>query len=132
MSDTTATIPTQTRIAASREPNALLVELTHLIRRHYRGVLFFRDPRATTNNSGNPSVSLNGGAYTLLEGGMYFPNSYVRFNGGDQVSPSLCTVLVGGTHELSGNGVRGLAAVIADGSVPLPAATHSQLFASRS
>jgi ABC-2 type transport system permease protein len=41
MSDTTATIPTQTLIAASREPNALLVELPHLIRRHYRGVLFW-------------------------------------------------------------------------------------------
>lgn len=41
MSDTTATISTQTRIAASHEPHALLVELPHLIRRHYRGVLFW-------------------------------------------------------------------------------------------
>ncbi len=74
----------------------------------YRGVLFFRDPRAATNNSGNPSVSLNGGAYTVLEGGMYFPNSYVQFNGGNQVSPSQCTVLVGGTIDLSGSGVTNM------------------------
>lgn len=41
MSDTTATVPARTRIAASREPNALLVELPHLVRKHYRGVLFW-------------------------------------------------------------------------------------------
>lgn len=41
MSDTTATVPARTRIAATREPNTLLVELPHLIRKHYRGVLFW-------------------------------------------------------------------------------------------
>jgi ABC-2 type transport system permease protein len=39
MSDTTA--PAHIRIRASREPNALLVELPHLIRKHERGVLFW-------------------------------------------------------------------------------------------
>ncbi|MBW8268673.1 hypothetical protein [Caldovatus aquaticus] len=71
----------------------------------YRGVLFFRDPRAHNNNSGNPAVVMNGGAKQVLEGGMYFPNAYVRYNGGDQVSPSQCTVLIGGTIDLSGSGV---------------------------
>jgi hypothetical protein len=70
----------------------------------YRGVLFFRDPRATNNNSGNPAVAMNGGASTVLEGGMYFPNAYVRYNGGDDVNPSECTVLIGGTINLSGSG----------------------------
>lgn len=71
----------------------------------YRGVLFFRDPRAHNNNSGNPAVAMNGGAKQVLEGGMYFPNAYVRYNGGDQVSPSQCTVLIGGTIDMSGSGV---------------------------
>jgi hypothetical protein len=35
---------------------------------------------------------------------MYFPNSYVRYNGGSAVSPSSCTVLIGGTIALSGSG----------------------------
>lgn len=41
MTETTATIPVRTRIAASREPNTLLVWLPHAIRKHYRGVLFW-------------------------------------------------------------------------------------------
>jgi len=71
----------------------------------YRGVLFFRDPRAHNNNSGSPAVQMNGGALSVLEGGMYFPNAYVRYNGGDEVSPSQCTVLIGGTIDMSGSGV---------------------------
>ncbi|GGG24888.1 hypothetical protein GCM10010964_11160 [Caldovatus sediminis] len=84
------------RIMAPRNPRSDM---------DYRGVLFFRDPRAHNNNSGNPAVQMNGGALSVLEGGMYFPNAYVRYNGGDQVSPSECTVLIGGTIDLSGNGV---------------------------
>src|SRR5690606_34318480 len=41
MTDTTATIPTRPRIAASREPHALLVALPHLIRTHGRGMIFW-------------------------------------------------------------------------------------------
>jgi len=68
----------------------------------YRGVLFLRDARATGNDVGNPEVVINGGAGTTLEGGMYFPNSFVRFNGSSEVDPSSCTVLVAGAIDMSG------------------------------
>jgi hypothetical protein len=68
----------------------------------FNGVLFFRDPRATSNNSGNPSISINGGANTSLNGGMYFPQSYVKFNGNSSATGSTCTALIGGTLDFTG------------------------------
>lgn len=68
----------------------------------YAGILFFRDPRATGgNNQGNPAVNINGGAGTSLTGGMYFPNSYVKYSGNANVNA--CSVLIGGTVEMTGN-----------------------------
>ena len=68
----------------------------------YAGILFFRDPRATSGNTqGNPAVRINGGASTTLTGAMYFPNSYVVYNG--NAAANSCSVLVGGTIELTGN-----------------------------
>lgn len=68
----------------------------------YAGILFFRDPRATGGNGqGNPAVNINGGAGTSLTGAMYFPNSYVKFNGNADVNS--CNLLVGGTVEMTGN-----------------------------
>jgi Flp pilus assembly protein TadG len=68
----------------------------------FDGVLFFRDPRATTNNTGNPSVRINGGSDTYLFGAMYFPTSYVKFNGNTDMTPSTCTELIGGTVDFTG------------------------------
>ncbi|WP_027133149.1 pilus assembly protein TadG-related protein [Geminicoccus roseus] len=70
--------------------------------RDFNGVLFFRDPRATSNNSGNPSIRINGGADSRLEGAMYFPKSYVKFNGNSSVAGSTCTALIGGTLDFTG------------------------------
>jgi hypothetical protein len=67
----------------------------------WRGVLFFRDPRATSNPTNNPAVQINGGMTTQLRGGMYFPNSHVRFNG--NAGSSACSVVVAGSIEFSGN-----------------------------
>ncbi len=68
----------------------------------YAGILFFRDPRATGGNGqGNPAVDINGGANTSLTGGMYFPNSYVKYSGNSAVNS--CSVLIGGTVEMTGN-----------------------------
>ncbi|WP_437171124.1 pilus assembly protein TadG-related protein [Falsiroseomonas sp. E2-1-a4] len=68
----------------------------------YAGILFFRDPRATGgNNQGNPAVDINGGPSTSLTGAMYFPNSYVKYSGNAAVNT--CSVLIGGTVEMTGN-----------------------------
>jgi hypothetical protein len=68
----------------------------------YAGILFFRDPRATGGNSqGNPAVNINGGTSLSLTGAMYFPNSYVKYSGNSAVTT--CTVLIGGTVEMTGN-----------------------------
>lgn len=66
----------------------------------YDGILFFRDPRATSN-SGNAQVKINGGANTALTGGMYFPNSSIEYSGNS--STSQCSVLVAGAISLTGN-----------------------------
>jgi Flp pilus assembly protein TadG len=68
----------------------------------FRGVLLFRDGRATnTGGNGNPPVRINGGANLNLMGGMYFPNAHSRFNG--TAGTALCGVLVGGSFEFTGN-----------------------------
>jgi hypothetical protein len=68
----------------------------------YRGVLLFRDPRATsTGGGGNPPVRINGGANLNLMGGMYFPNAHARFNG--TAGTALCGVLVAASFEFTGN-----------------------------
>jgi Flp pilus assembly protein TadG len=66
------------------------------------GVLFFRDPRATSNSTSNPAVQINGGADTKLSGAMYFPQSYVKFNGNASATGSTCTALIAGTLDFNG------------------------------
>jgi hypothetical protein len=68
--------------------------------RDYDGILFFRDPRATSN-SGNAQVKINGGANTVLTGGMYFPNSSITYQGNSNTSQ--CSVLIAGAISLTGN-----------------------------
>ncbi|MDI3307061.1 MAG: hypothetical protein QJR07_08155, partial [Acetobacteraceae bacterium] len=66
------------------------------------GILFYRDIRATNGNGqGNPVVNINGGPSVTLAGGMYFPNSYVKYSG--SLDTNICSVLVGGTIEMTGN-----------------------------
>lgn len=68
----------------------------------YAGVLFFRDPRATGGNTqGSPAVDINGGPTTKLTGGMYFPNSYVKYSG--NAAANTCSILFGGTIDMTGN-----------------------------
>jgi hypothetical protein len=69
----------------------------------FRGVLFYRDGRATT---GGVAVKINGGGTALdIRGGLYFPSSSVEFSGGADVSG--CIVLVARSIELKGNSVVG-------------------------
>jgi Flp pilus assembly protein TadG len=68
--------------------------------RGYDGILFFRDPSATSN-SGNAQVSISGGANTVLTGGMYFPNSSIAYQGNSTTSQ--CSVVVAGGITLTGN-----------------------------
>jgi Flp pilus assembly protein TadG len=68
--------------------------------RAYDGILFFRDPNATSN-SGNAQVSISGGANTVLTGGMYFPNSNITYQGNSTTSQ--CSVVVAGGITLTGN-----------------------------
>jgi Flp pilus assembly protein TadG len=66
----------------------------------YAGVLFFRDPRATS-----PTVKITGSGTTVLTGAMYFPNSEVEYRGTPDATG--CSILIGGTISMSGNsGVR--------------------------
>ncbi|HEY8611932.1 MAG TPA: hypothetical protein VIL69_11645 [Roseomonas sp.] len=65
----------------------------------YAGILFYRDRRATQGSTG---ATMNGGAGTKLVGGMYFPTSYVKFNGNSGLNASECTALVANTVDLTG------------------------------
>ena len=69
----------------------------------FRGVLFYRDARAT---GGGTQVTINGGADLDLQGGLYFPSSAVKYAGGGNAEG--CTVLVAATIELTGNATAGV------------------------
>lgn len=64
----------------------------------WRGVLFYRDTRATNNND----VTINGGAASSLSGAMYFPTTSVTINGNS--STAGCTLIVASVMSFSGNG----------------------------
>ncbi|WP_270936090.1 pilus assembly protein TadG-related protein [Falsiroseomonas oryzae] len=64
----------------------------------WRGILFYRDVRAST---GGTAVRLNGGAGLRLAGGMYFPSSVVQFTGSSGMTG--CTVLVAAALDFRGN-----------------------------
>lgn len=64
----------------------------------WRGVLFYRDARATNGNN----VRLNGGASATMDGAMYFPTSDVIVNGNS--STAGCTLVVASVLTFSGNG----------------------------
>jgi Flp pilus assembly protein TadG len=81
----------------------------------FRGVLFYRDARATRNSTSNPPARLNGSGTVSLSGGLYFPNAHARINGNN--STLACSVIVAGSIDFTGNAdVTGCAAL----GTPLP------------
>lgn len=67
-----------------------------------KGLLVYRDARATNNGSQN-QVQLNGGATLVMYGGMYFPTSDVVVNGNSDIGYSACLGVVGYYLSFSGN-----------------------------
>ena len=61
------------------------------------GVVFYREN--VSSNGGGAEVGINGGANTVLSGGFYFPGATASYNGN---STSACTIIVGGTIDMSG------------------------------
>jgi hypothetical protein len=66
-----------------------------------RGVLLYRDARATNNGPQN-ELKLNGGADMRLEGAIYLPTSDVQVNGNSGASSSGCMPIVGFALSFSG------------------------------
>ena len=66
----------------------------------YTGVLFFQDH--DTPNASNKTATLNGGAGTVLNGAIYFPNNEVQWSGNNTLAAA-CTVIVGDTVTITGN-----------------------------
>lgn len=73
------------------------------------GLLFYRRGQGTGENVGAPGVNIKGKAtspYTVLNGGMYFPNSYVSYGANGCASESSsctpgCSILVAGYLSLA-------------------------------
>ncbi len=66
----------------------------------YKGVLFFQDHDTPT--ASNKTANLNGGANTVLNGAMYFPNNEVQWAGNNSLAAS-CTLIIGDTVTFTGN-----------------------------
>ncbi len=73
------------------------------------GILFYRSGQASGENVGAPGVDITGkttSPFTVLNGGMYFPNSYVSYGANDNVcftnscQPS-CAVIIAGYLSLT-------------------------------
>jgi hypothetical protein len=62
----------------------------------WKGVLFYRDPRATGG-----TVRINGGSEMRIAGALLFPSSDVQYSGNSGTSN--CTILVGGSITFTGN-----------------------------
>jgi Flp pilus assembly protein TadG len=91
----------------------------------FNGILFYTDYHASpTNSCGSAPVNINGGATSILTGGMYFPSVNACFSGnmtaGGAVA-SNCLVLVGAQVTFTGDSRIDESACTADGtSVPHP------------
>ncbi len=64
------------------------------------GVLFFQDPDTPSQN--NNRAIFNGGAGTILNGAIYWPNNEVQWSGNNTLA-STCTLIVADTVTLTGN-----------------------------
>ncbi len=63
----------------------------------YKGVLFYRDRRAS-----NIEISINGGATSVLEGALYFPQSDIKFAGNAEMDVR-CMQLIGQRLKFRGS-----------------------------
>lgn len=63
----------------------------------YKGVLFYRDRRAS-----NIEISINGGATSVLEGALYFPQSDIKYNGNSSMDVR-CMQLIGQRLKFRGS-----------------------------
>lgn len=59
----------------------------------YMGILFYQDPRAIEDSTGNAN-KFNGGADLTLDGVVYFPSQGLTFTGGASASPA-CLQIIG-------------------------------------
>jgi Flp pilus assembly protein TadG len=66
----------------------------------YKGVLFYQDPDTPTDT--NKTANLNGGADTILNGAIYFPNNEVQWAGNNTLAAT-CTLIIADTVTFSGN-----------------------------
>jgi Flp pilus assembly protein TadG len=66
----------------------------------FNGILFYRAGMAAGENVSAPGVNINGGASTTLNGGMYFPQSYVSYGANGNAGPT-CSILVGANISLT-------------------------------
>jgi Flp pilus assembly protein TadG len=81
----------------------LQAPMTNSFNAAFDGVLFYMDQNAQPGNgNGNAPVDINGGAYTVLSGGMYFPSVNANYNGNVN-GGSTCTEIVGYSLNFSGN-----------------------------
>lgn len=66
----------------------------------YKGVLFFQDPDTPT--ASNKTANLNGGANTVLNGAIYFPNNEVQWAGNNSLAAT-CTLIIADTVTFTGS-----------------------------
>ncbi|WP_372616914.1 pilus assembly protein TadG-related protein [Falsiroseomonas sp.] len=79
----------------------------------YRGILFYRDIRAT-GGGGTAAVKIAANAEFDIEGGLYFPSSTVQFSGASATDG--CMVLVADTIELRGGSSAGVSSCAGTGT----------------
>jgi len=68
------------------------------------GMLFYRRGQASGENVGAPGVNIAGktsGTPTILNGGMYFPNSYVSYGANGGSSTATCAIIIAGNLSLA-------------------------------
>jgi len=66
----------------------------------YKGLLFYQDPRAPTQN--NNDATINGGSGTVLNGAIYFPSNTVNWSGNTSLA-SQCTLIIANVVQFTGN-----------------------------
>ena len=68
----------------------------------YQGLIVYQDRRAVNGTNANQSSRLNGNSNSVFQGGFYFPNQQVTFNGTTGMVTD-CLQLVARTVVYSGN-----------------------------
>lgn len=68
----------------------------------YQGLIIYQDRRAVNGNNANQTSLLNGNSNSFFQGGFYFPNTQMTFNGTAGMTTD-CLQLVARTVVYSGN-----------------------------